>query len=301
MNPTKILLTGANGLLGSHIYRLLIPKKNINVLPIYRDPEFVFPSDYSSAFEPVRLDLTSESMVWNIFSQWKPDILIHTAGLTEPGACQWQPREAEKQNSSVVKTLAGLCEHFNVRLIFISSDLVFDGKKGDYLETDVPNPINVYGHFKYEAEQHITDLMTNYVILRTSLLLGPSLRGNRSLDERLKIDASENKDLVFFTDEYRNPISASVLAEIICELLENENTQITGLFHAGGPEKVSRYELGQRLYKKFRILPKQYRGMLQSEMKLSTPRPKDCSMINHSLLSITGFRMPSLDEMIENL
>jgi dTDP-4-dehydrorhamnose reductase len=301
MNPTKILLTGANGLLGSHIYRLLSFKPDIRLLPTFRDPEFRFPEELSSSFVPVILDLTSESMVWNIISQWKPDVVIHTAGLTEPGACQWQPKEAEKQNTHVVKTLASLCNHFNIRLIFISTDLVFDGAKGDYLETDQPHPINVYGQTKLEAEHTITGIMTNYMILRTSLLLGPSLRTNRSLDERLCSEAKENKTLTFFTDEYRNPISASVLAGWICDLLEGENAKINGLFHAAGPEKVSRFELGQRLCNKFRILPDNYRGIEQSEMALSTPRPKDCSMISHSLLSLTGFNMPSLDEMINKL
>jgi len=301
MAPTKILLTGASGLLGSNIYRLLCSKQDIHLLPTYRNPECQFPPEHSSVFEPAQLDITNESMLWNIMSNWRPDVLIHTAALTEPGACQWKPEDAKKINTHATQTLANLCEHFEIRMIFISSDLVFDGQKGEYLETDEPNPINTYGQTKLEAENSITNTMTNYVILRTSLLLGNSLRGDRSLDERLKLDAKENKPLIFFTDEYRNPISAETLAELILFLLEGENAQIMGLFHAGGPEKVSRYELGRLLCEKFCILPEQYRGMLQSEMKLSTPRPKDCSMNNHSLLSLTGFRMPSLDEMIEML
>jgi len=297
----KVLLTGASGLLGGNILKQALEKRSIDILPTRHGGEFPVPKKFRGDKEIFPLDIRSQTSLWNILSQWHPDVVIHTAALSEPGACEWQRSDAQAINVRSVKFIADLCEHFDIRLIFISSDLVFDGTKGDYLETDVPNPLNFYAETKCQAEEIISASLHDYVILRTSLLLGESPHSQRSVDERLRADAKAGKIANFFTDEYRNPIAASVLAEITLQLACGSDRSVTGLFHAAGNDKVSRFELGNMLCQRFCIPSRFYKAARQSDVSLTVPRPKDTSLISNALLTIMNFQMPSLDEMIAGL
>ncbi|ACF13733.1 dTDP-4-dehydrorhamnose reductase [Chloroherpeton thalassium ATCC 35110] len=298
---TKVLLTGASGLLGGNILKHALANKTLDILPTRLGGDFSVPEAFRGDKEILPLDIRSQTWLWNIISQWKPEVIIHTAALSEPGACEWQRETAEAINTRAVKFIADLCEHFGIRLIFISTDLVFDGTKGDYLETDPPNPLNFYAETKCRAEEIVASSLHDYVILRTSLLLGASPQSLRSLDERLKADGEAGKTMTFFTDEYRNPIAASVLADITLKLASGNNRSVTGLFHAAGKDKVSRFELGEKLCQKYGISRQFYKGARQDEVTLSVPRPKDTSLISDALLTVMNFPMPSLDEMITAL
>jgi len=134
----------------------------------------------------------------------------------------------------------------DAQFVFFSSDLVFDGYKGNYLETDAPNPIHVYGETKLAAEQIVLK-NPRHLIVRTSLNAGVSRAGNRSFNEQLRLALQAGQGMTLFADEFRCPIPAVETARAVWELA---NKGCAGLFHVAGAERLSRWEIGQLLVKR---------------------------------------------------
>jgi dTDP-4-dehydrorhamnose reductase len=238
----------------------------------------------------------NQTDAWNVISQFQPNVIIHTAAMTESEACEWNREEAYRVNVVATQMLAMLADMFQARLIFISTDLVFDGEKGDYSETDEPNPLSYYGETKLIAEESVKTIMPNSVILRTSLLLGKSPRGSRSVNERLAAEARAGKKVDLFFDEFRSPIFAQTLAQIIMEFAVGFASETTGLFHAGGVEKLSRWELGEKILTKLK-LPLDSINRASSDMAAATPkRPKDVSLNITKLQTLLPYSIPALFE-----
>lgn len=298
MKLTKVLLTGANGLLGGNILKLSLGWEGLDLLPTQRSKTFVIPEEFSGRQDVPSLDLTSQTDVWNVISQWRPDVIIHTAAMADPATCEANKPLTEACNVEATRILTNLSEHFGIRLIFISTDLVFDGKKGDYIETDTPNPISYYGETKLRSEKYIAETMKDYAILRTSLLLGISPRGGRGLNERILADAQAGKQLVFFEDEYRTPMDSEMLARMTLMLATDTGRDITGLFHAAGPEKLSRLELGRKICKHFGIAEDRYSVSSLAAANPFPPRPRDCSLDSSAITDALKISFPSLDEII---
>jgi dTDP-4-dehydrorhamnose reductase len=290
----KILLTGASGLLGANVLRHFAGDKRVTLLATQRDETFQISEAFSRG-EPVHhLDITNQTDVWNLFSQWLPDVVIHTAAMTEAPACEWNRQLAFDINVGATELLAKLCDHFSAKLIFISTDLVFDGTKGNYLESDDRKPLNYYGETKLQAENLATSLCETTVVLRTSLLLGKSPRGSRSLDERLITDLRAGKNLTLFTDEFRNPIRASTLATVIDAFIFGDAHEASGVFHAASRNAVSRYDLGLSLAKQVALPTDLISPALHASVSFSPPRPRDCRLITDKLHAIVP--LPTWEE-----
>jgi len=299
--PIKIFLTGASGLLGGNLLRLLTARKNIHLCAVKRHDTFTVPSTFSHGYEVLTLDLTSDTAVWNVLSHWQPEVIIHTAAMTEPTACEWRREEAILQNIVVTRTLTNLAEHFRARLIFISTDLVFDGQKGNYVETDLRHPLSFYGETKVMSEDYIMQTLEDYVILRTTIMLGYSPRGTRSLNERLMLEIAHARIPTLFSDEYRSPISVETLAEIVLEFALDDARSLNGVFHAVGNERLSRCELGTKIFNHFAVPSTCYRCAPLDSVTSIPPRPRDCSLNNQKLRSVIKTRIPSIDEVIGSL
>ena len=174
-----------------------------------------------------------------------------------------------------------------------SSDLVFDGKRGDYDESDAPNPVTVYAETKVLAEQ-IVLANPRHTVLRLSLNFGKSPTGNRAFNEMLRNDLAAGKCFSLFTDEYRCPTAARVTARATWELL---NQRAAGLFHLCGADRLSRWEIASLLLPHWpalagRIQPdtvKNYQG---------PPRPQDSSMNCGKVQRRLSFRLPGMAEAL---
>ncbi|MCS7013818.1 MAG: SDR family oxidoreductase [Chloroherpetonaceae bacterium] len=297
----KVFLTGASGLLGGNILRHLALRPHLQICAVQRHASFTVPAAFSLGHPVLSLDLSSENDVWNVLSNWRPNVIIHTAAMSDPVACEWQRDAATVQNILVTRLLARLAEHFGARFIFISTDLVFDGEKGNYQETDTRRPLSFYGATKAISEDEIAQTLEDYAVLRTTIMLGYSPRGTRSLNERLMLDIASERTPTLFIDEYRSPIAVDTLAKIVVEFALDDAREARGIFHAVGNERLSRYEIGKRIFERFGVPPHRYRSALLSEVVSTPPRPRDCSLDNRKLLSIIKTRIPSFDEMIRAL
>ena len=217
-------VTGANGLIGSHLTRTA--------------PEFA-PHWRVRALTRARLDLLDFAAVEREFRKDKPRLVIHCAAVSTVAGAQADPALARRMNIEVTKQLAGLAA--DIQFVCFSSDLVFDGRKGNYVETDATNPIHIYGETKLAAEE-IVSQNPRHLIVRTSLTAGISRAGDRAFNEQLRHALRTGKPMKLFTDEFRCPIPAIETARAIWDLA---NKNCAGRWHVAGAEKLSRWQMGQ--------------------------------------------------------
>jgi dTDP-4-dehydrorhamnose reductase len=219
-----VWITGANGLIGNYLVRTA--------------PKFA-PHRRVRALTREQFDLLDFAAVRREFQQDKPQLIIHCAAVSTLAEAQANPGLARRVNVEVTTVLAELAAE--VQFIFFSTDLVFDGRKGIYAETDAMNPIHVYGETKAAAEQIV---LRNplHTVVRTSLNGGTSRAGNRGFNENLRLAWQAGQGMNLFTDEFRCPIFAGETARAVWELV---NQRRAGLFHVAGAEKLSRWQIGQ--------------------------------------------------------
>jgi dTDP-4-dehydrorhamnose reductase len=186
-----------------------------------------------------QLDLLDFAAVRREFARDKPQLVIHCAAISTLAEAQANSALARRVNVDVTKLLAELAA--DVRFVFFSTDLVFDGRKGNYVETDMTHPIHIYGETKAAAEQ-IVLRNPHHTVVRTSLNGGTSRTGNRGFNEGLRLAWQAGQGVNLFTDEFRCPIFSGETAHAVWELV-NQNR--AGLFHVAGAEKLSRWQIGQ--------------------------------------------------------
>ena len=190
------------------------------------------------------LELTDFDAVQRTFQNDSPQLIVHCAAISSLAGAQADPALARRVNVEATKWLAELAA--DVRFVFFSTDLVFDGRKGDYLETDATHPLHVYGETKLAAEEIVLK-NPRHLVVRTSLNAGVSRAGNRGFNEQLRLALQAGQGMTLFTDEFRCPIPAIETARAVWELA---NQGHAGLFHVAGAEKLSRWQIGQLLVKR---------------------------------------------------
>ncbi|MDQ6632342.1 MAG: sugar nucleotide-binding protein, partial [Verrucomicrobiota bacterium] len=193
-------ITGAGGLIGNYL--------------VQSAPQFALSWEVRGLTH-AELDLTDTKKVREKFLQENPQLIIHCAALSKSPICQTNPSLAQTLNVEVTRVLAELASE--IPLIFFSSDLVFDGRKGNYTESDSVNPLSIYAETKIAAEQIILKNL-KHTVIRTSLNGGNSPRGDRGFNEELRNWWQAGKTVKLFTDEFRCPIPAVVTARAVWEL-----------------------------------------------------------------------------------
>lgn len=187
------------------------------------------------------VDLRDFDAVQALFQHEQPAAIIHCAAQSRTVLCEQDPAAAWKNNVEVTRNLAGLAAA--IPFLFFSTDLVFDGKRGNYSETDPVHPISRYGETKVEAEQAVL-ANPRHGVIRTSLNFGFTAQGGRAFNEEWLMRWRQGECLTLFTDEFRSPLPVEATAQAVWELLGGG---CCGLFHLAGREKLSRWEMGQKL------------------------------------------------------
>ncbi|MBN2365699.1 MAG: NAD-dependent epimerase/dehydratase family protein, partial [Calditrichaeota bacterium] len=182
---------------------------------------------------------------------------------------------ADAINNRVSVRLARLASDRNIRYIFVSSDVIFDGKRGNYSEKDKPNPVNFYASTKINAEKEILKICKDAVIVRPALFYGTAFKGRPSFTEIMLKNLYAGRQVFVFSDQYRSPISVKDLAKSIWELADHH---FCGIIHLGGPEKLSRLEMGYLLCQIFSLDDNLIIPIRSEEANLAASRPPDCSL-----------------------
>ncbi len=276
MNERPVWITGAGGLIGNYL--------------VETAPRFA-PSLDIRPLSRAELDLEDFNAVREAFKKDSPGLVIHCAALANTPACEKNPALAHKLNVEVTSVVAELAK--DIPLIFFSTDLVFDGRAGNYDETAAVNPLSEYAKTKVEAER-IVLANPRHTVLRTSLNFGRSPTGNRAFNEQMRSAAERGETLQLFTDEYRCPIPAEVTARAVWELVAQDQP---GLYHLTGSERLSRWEIGQLLAESWAPLTvKMEAGSIRDFRGL--PRSPDTSLNCEKLQRLLSFPLPKFSEWL---
>lgn len=226
-----VWITGSHGLIGNYL--------------VHGAPRLA-PQWRVRALTRADFDLLDFSTVEREFRRDLPAVVIHCAAITQVADAHKEPAFARRMNVDVTRLLAGLAAER--AFAFYSTDLVFDGHRGNYVETDAPNPLHIYGETKLAAEEIVLK-NPRHLVIRTSINGGVSRAGNRAFNEQLhRSMQSVGWGMTMFTDEFRCPIPAVETARATWELLAKG---CAGLYHVAGAEKLSRFQIGELLVKRW--------------------------------------------------
>ncbi len=274
-----IWITGAGGLIGSYLVSLA--------------PRFA-PQFKAVGLTRTKLDLLDFAAVGHAFHDQQPIAVIHCAALSKSPDCQANPTLARQINVEATARLAELAAA--IPFIFFSTDLVFNGRKGNYVESDPVEPLSVYAETKVAAEQ-IVLANPRHTVIRTSLNGGTSPTGDRGFNEQIRLAWQARQTPIFFADEFRSPIPAVATARATWELLQQNQT---GLFHVAGEERLSRVAIGEALAARWPHLKPAFRsGSLRDYRGL--PRSPDTSLNCPKAEALLSFPLPGLTAwLLEN-
>ena len=261
----RLLITGASGLLGSKLQKIAEGKFNLILLHNTR------PLSPNS----LELNITNQKKVTKLFNDLKPEIVIHTASETNVDKCELQKEHAWKTNVEGTCNIARACKEIDAKLAYISTDYVFDGEKGNYKEEDKPNPISYYGITKLEGENQVIQNCNDHVILRTSVIYGWH-QWKQNFATWVINQLRQNKEITVVDDHYNTPTLADNLAEMTIETLQSD---LHGLYHASGIEKISRYDFAIQIAGTFRLNPNLVKPIKMSQLTAwVAKRPRNSSL-----------------------
>jgi len=239
----------------------------------------------------VMLDLTDFSATRRLFAREQPALVIHCAALSKSPACQANPQLAHLLNVEVTRQLVELAA--DLPFVFFSTDLVFDGRRGNYVEGDSVNPLSVYAETKAAAET-IVARHSRALIVRTSLNGGTSPTGDRGFNEELRRAWQTGRTVKLFTDEFRSPIAAVETARAVWQLIA---VGATGICHVAGSERLSRWQIGRLLADRWpQLHPQIEPGSLRDYQ--GAPRPPDTSLNCARAETLRGAPLPGFTDWL---
>lgn len=285
----KIVVVGAGGNIGYWVAMGLA--KSHEVVPVAHD--FV-PPELSGA---VQLDITRTDDVVRLFAATRPSAVVNLAAMADPDACQKNPALARKVNVDGAANVAHACAEVGARLIYYSSDLVFDGKKSFYTENDTPNPLSIYAETKLRGEMDSLEINPGKTaILRTAIVYGKGSGKRPSFTELMIEKSRAGVSIQAFTDQYRSFLYVEDSANAVAGIIDRD---LAGVYHAAGDERMSRYEFMLMLFKRMglpqeTLVPAKMAGVLGV-----APRPADCSLSSEKLKRDTGWRPTPMGDGME--
>ncbi len=262
------LITGAGGQLGSILLRALSNGGEAvvgTVSPTGPRPQYG---------ETVPLELADFERIRAFVRNRAPKYVIHTAAVTSVMAAYENPSLAREINVEATAALAEATAELDARFVFTSTDLVFDGNAAPYDESSTPNPTSIYGKTKIEAEELLANF-TNAAVVRLPLMIGlPAVDRQTTFRNQLRA-LLDHQSLKLFQDEFRSPIALSDAARACIEIAKSD---VSGVIHAGGPQSLSRLDIGLALARALGVATDQIVPTCQSDMHFPEPRPMDVSL-----------------------
>jgi dTDP-4-dehydrorhamnose reductase len=284
----KLLVTGASGLLGSKITKLATQ----DGYKIYSGYFIHQPKNG----EPLKIDLKAHESVHKTIQEADVDIIIHCAALTDVDTCEVNRDLAKTINLDGTKSIIKGANDSGSFLVYISTDYVFDGIKGNYTEEDEPKPVNFYGYSKLLGEKAVTEESKNYLIARTSVIYGDTPASGKInfalwVIEKLKA----NKEIKILTDQFSSPTLNTNAAKMILEACEKK---LNGTYHMAGASRISRYDFAIRLAEKLNLDKSLIKKARTEEMQWKAPRPRDSSLNTLKAQKALKTKPMSLDEAL---
>lgn len=267
----KIYITGVSGLLGGNLAYVL--KDNFNVVGAD-----IIDVNIENTIVDI-FNLLDKKLLEESIKKHNPQILIHTAAAVNVDKCEEDIEFANDLNNQLTQNIAEICKKQNIKLIYISTDAVFDGQKDKlYCEDDSVNPINIYGKTKLMGENHVFQNENN-IIMRTNIY-GYNIQDKNSFGEWILYTLLKNESINLFDDIKFSPILVNELAEIIRLAIEKN---ISGIFHVCGTGRISKYEFGVALKEIFGINNGCINKTNSDDFKFKAKRSKNMGMSNRKI------------------
>ena len=277
----KLFITGGSGLLGCKIAEIALKKYEVYTGYCHNKPEFG---------EPVKFDLAKDTDV-EIIYKIKPEVIIHTAALTNVDECETNKELAYKINVEGTKRVAEIANELGALLVYVSTDYVFSGDKGMYKEEDEPNPMNYYGHTKLLGEKYCE------CIARPCVIYGAKPASGKVNFALWIIKTLRNgEELKIVTDQFITPTLNTNLAMMLLEISER---RLNGIFHTAGATRVSRYEFALRIADKLGLDKDLVISSRMEQMKWLAKRPKDSSLDTSKVSGYLKEKTLNLDMALE--
>lgn len=235
----KILITGANGLLGQHLIRQLLNKNYIIIATSKGASRLPFTENDNYSYH--ELDVTDGPHVNLFINRERPDIIIHAAAMTQVDECETNKIDCWNINVTATRFLIDAAQEIKCRFIYISTDFVFDGLHGPYTEDAQPNPVNYYGSSKWGAEKAVEESGLSWAIIRTVLVTGNPLNGTRyNIVTWVKEKLQNGERVRMVDDQYRTPTFIDDLVHGVMLVIEKN---ATGIFHISGKDSLTPYAI----------------------------------------------------------
>ena len=285
----KVLITGGSGLLGSAISFHF--KDYFDIISTYTSHKFAI-----NCCSTIQLDITDPGETADVIKKIKPDVIVHAAALVGVNICEKNPELAYNINVEGTRNIVNAAEKTNSKVIYISTDYVFDGRKGDYDENDKLNPINIYGKTKHEGELLID--AKKHAIVRTSIYGWNIIKDKRSFSTWIIDDLRNNKQINVFMDNINSMILVNNLAEALKEFVDKE---FNGVLNIASAQKMSKYEFANELADVFGFDKGLLKPIKNDEAEGSEKRPLDVSLSVSKARRILKTKLPDARESLLRL
>ena len=285
MVKLKFLVTGSTGLVGQQVVKYL--SKSNQVFSCYNESK----PEYGDS---VKMDLKNYEMVSSVLTEIKPDVVIHLGAMTGVDLCEKEKTPASEINTKATEIIAKECSKLNSFLVYVSTDYVFDGNFGMYKEDDVTNPLGFYGKSKLEGEKAVQNFSTNWCIARTSTPFGlhPT---KKSFPMWVIENLQKQKQIDVLIDQFTSPTYIPNLSRMLIEISER---RITGIIHAAGASKISRYQIASMVSDKLNLDGTLLKQISMNKMKWVAQRPKDSSLDVSRASSILNEKPQKIDQSL---
>tara|TARA_Y100001970_G_scaffold280425_1_gene389396 strand:- start:93 stop:962 length:870 start_codon:yes stop_codon:yes gene_type:complete len=283
----RILLIGANGMLGTYLYKYLA--KLFDVIPTCF-------SNYNSHSNYIYLDITNIDSIKSVFSLYKPNIVINCAAFTNVDLAESNRKSCQNLNSSSLSKIISNI-HKNTYLVHFSTDYVFDGKEGFYNEESLTNPINFYGKTKLEAENLIRGQLKHFIIFRPNVLFTNNLNDSNFFSWVVN-SLNKNKVISVTNEQYSNPtyIPFFIKSVYTAIILRYE-----GILHYGSENSLNRYDFAKEIAQHFSLDAKLIKPVNNAALQQSAKRPIDSSLDTKKIVNDLNIDIFSTSYILNNI
>jgi dTDP-4-dehydrorhamnose reductase len=290
----RLLVTGMSGFLGYALARALAKgadREGFEVTAVRHQRAVTGFSGHQ-----VGLDLADPAALRRAMDSLQPQAVIHMAAISQPNLCETAAGRTAAVNIDATATIARWCAEHHCALVFTSTDLVFDGTRPPYLEDAPTSPMSAYGRQKVAAEKTVLARHPRAVVCRMPLMFGYGGPRASGFAHTMVTAIARRQPIRLFSDEFRTPLSTDCAATALLAALDWPG----GVYHLGGPERISRFGLGQRFASLLGVGEAHLQSLTQSELPMAAPRPADVSLDNRLAKSL-GFAPLGLDRAIESV
>jgi dTDP-4-dehydrorhamnose reductase len=286
----RILITGANGMLGQRAVQFYSSKENIELLATSVEENAVFDS-----VEYIPVDIKDRDNIKKVIYDYCPDFIVHTAAFTNVDLSEKLREDAWKINVKGVEYIAEAARTIDAHIIHISTDYIFDGKNGPYDENAVPDPIGYYGRTKLASENALRISGTFFTILRTNVLYGIAKNSRPDFVRWVINSLSKNENIRIVRDQINNPTFIDDLVQGINKIIEFRKT---GVYNIGGKEFLSRFDFTLRIAEYFNLDKKLILPITTDELKQPARRPLKSGLLILKAETELGYKPHTITESL---